>query len=469
VARGERFIDLFIEQDGGKSTTLCFLHCLSNSTMKRALAERAKQSGLPNGVGPEMPMTSSDRSSERPSLSSNGHAPVPSSTLSTSREALKLNSSSISAPKQPSSSPRPKKRLRESAVKLDEEEEDDSNASAFYLRHQNRALASELRMLKYQQQRLEQERGYRRSQSSKAVQTLNSLQATWTQMEAALQYGQPPPHQIGTCGDSIMATSNGARASTGSGSGVELIGALLDSLAALGATTPSKRKGRIREEGDDDDSSSTSEYTDVTPGEFMEEGDAQQLDDLLQITDNVSKRATTLQRWIWSLLQRVDAAAEGQPDAIKSAFELQQEVAQLKAKNKTLKAQLKELATSRDEMSDSDRRVRRGLYRLAAGRVKLKEVLKAIVVSDEDKEAAALWMQVAPAAPAVVTSITTAPSLALTKGEDGDKPSPENAAQIATLTKQVTDLEQVAQSRDEQNKKVRDFVSVYFVVWCDSS
>jgi hypothetical protein len=355
-------------------------------------------------------------------------------------------------------------------VKLDEEEEDDSNASAFYLRHQNRALASELRMIKYQQQRLEQERGYRRSQSSKAVQTLNSLQATWTQMEAALQFGQPPPHQIGTCGDSIMATSNGARASTGSGSGVELIGALLDSLAALGATTPSKRKGRIREEGDDDDSSSTSEYTDVTPGEFMEEGDAQQLDDLLKITDNVSKRATTLQRWIWSLLQRVDAAAEGQPDAIKSAVELQQEVAQLKAKNKTLKAQLKEVATSRDEMSDSDKRVRRGLYRLAAGRVKLKEVLKAIVVSDEDKEAAALWMEVAePAEPAVVTSITTAPSLALTKGEDGDKPLPENAAQIATLTKQVNDLEQVAQSRDEQIKKVRDFVSVYFVVWCDSS
>jgi hypothetical protein len=440
------------------------------------LAERAKQSGLPNGVGPasprsEMPMTSSDRSSERSPLTSNGHVPVPSSSLSDSRDALKLNSSSISAPKALSSSPRPKKRMRESAVKLDEEEEDDSNASAFYLRHQNRALASELRMLKYQQQRLEQERGYRRSQSSKAVQTLNSLQATWTQMEAALQFGQPPPHQIGTGGDSIMATSNGAQASTGSGSGVELIGALLDSLAALGATTPSKRKGRIREEGDDDDSSSTSENTDFTPGEFMEEGDAQQLDDLLQITDNVSKRAKTLQRWIWTLLQRVDAAAEGQPDAVKPAVELQQEVAQLKAKNKTLKSQLKEVATSRDAMSDSDRRVRRGLYRLAAGRVKLNEVLKAIVVSDEDKEAAALWMEVeeASAAPAVVTSITTAPSLTLTKEENGDEPSPENAAQISTLTKQVTDLEQVAQSRDELIKKVRDFVSLYFVVWCDSS
>lgn len=432
--------------------------------MKRALAERAKQSGLPNGVGPASPkpeisIPSHNRASEGPSSSINGHVSIP---LSTSSAPLKVNSSSVSSPTPPSASPRPKKRLREPAVRLEDEEEDDSNASAFYLRHQNRALASELRMLKYQQQRLERERDYRRSQSSKAVQSLNSLQATWTQMEAALQFGQPPP-EADMSGDVTMATitSNGAQASTGSGSSVELIGALLDSLATLGATTPSKRKGRIREEGEGDDSSSASEHQDFAPGDFMETGDAHQLDDLLRITDNVSKRAATLQRWIWSLLQRVDSSAEGgHRDSIESTGELQGEVAKLKAKNKTLKAQLKELATSRDEMSDSNKRARRGLYRLAAGRVKLKEVLKAIVVSDEDKEAAASWMEATPVVPAVVASIPTTATVPSIKGENGDKLSPENAARIATLTKQVTDLEQVAQARDEQIKNVRDLAGV---------
>eukprot|EP00980_Cylindrotheca_fusiformis_P001450 scaffold345_cov134-Cylindrotheca_fusiformis.AAC.61 len=427
--------------------------------MKRALAERAKQSGLPNGVGPaspspEFPISSNDRS-EGPSSGSNGHAPVPSS----SSAPMKIHSSSTTSSKPPSASPRPKKRLRESSAKLDDEEEDDSNASAFFLRHQNRALASELRMLKYQLQRLERERDYRRSQSSKAVQTLNSLQATWTQMEAALQSGQlpPPADNDDLSGGSMEAGGhpNGARASTGSGSSVELIGALLDSLAALGATTPSKRKGRIREEGEDDDSSSTSEYQGTTPREFMEEGDARQLDDLLRITDNVSKRAATLQRWIWSLLQRVKSSAgEGHSGANDSVVRLQQQVAKLKAKNKTLKAQLKEVATSRDEMTNSDKRVRRGLYRLAAGRVQLKEVLKAIVVSDEDKEAAAAWMESTPVVPATTTSAPTTSSAPTAERGNGDKSSPEDAAQIVTLTKQVADLEEVAQARDEQIRKL---------------
>ena len=49
------------------------------------------------------------------------------------------------------------------------------------------------------------------------------------------------------------------------------------------------------------------------------------------------------------------------------------------------------------------------------------------------------------------------------KGEDGDRQSPEDAAQIATLTKQVADMEQVANARDEQIKKVRNIYGGVYV------
>ena len=60
-----------------------------------------------------------------------------------------------------------------------------------------------------------------------------------------------------------------------------------------------------------------------------------------------------------------------------------------------LEARIAELATTRDEAVDSDRRVRRGLYRLSAGRMDIEEVLKAVEDDDKDGMAAAMAMEVA--------------------------------------------------------------------------
>lgn len=430
--------------------------------MKRALAERAKQSGLPNGVAPATPATETKISS---TASPGNSTPTTARKLPSSGKPVPaITTSSTPQPSSPKAtstvSPRPKKRLRESVVKLEEEDEDDSNASAFYLRHQNRALASELRTLKYELSRIERERDYRRAQCSEAVQSLNSLQATWTQMEAALQCEQPTAQNEGGV---VNVSGTTAPISTGSGKSVELIGALLDSLAALGTTRPNKRRRRIRgDSGDKDEkedggcSSEDNEEVDDadTSAAMVDDTQTQQLDDLLRITDNVSQRASTLQRWIWSVLKQVESS---QPNSSASTAEPDhlQQIATMKAKNETLKAQLKELARSRDEMADSDRRVRRGLYRLAAGRVQLKEVLKAIVTSDEDKEAAAAWMEVTPT-PTAVVSTSSIPSAADVKVKiEGDKKDkPVNSAQLAQLKKEIVDLEQVASTRDDQIKKL---------------
>jgi hypothetical protein len=297
-------------------------------------------------------------------------------------------------------------------------------------------------------------------------------------MEAALQCGQLPTldGQHEAAMTAALTSTATTPLSTGSGKSVELIGALLDSLAALGTNT--KRRRRIRGEEDDDAMSSSSAEMDEDENEaadaseaLMEGAERQQLDDLLRITDNVATRAATLQSWIWTLLQRVEKANSNGTASSEDPGHLQQ-VTHLKAKYKTLKAQLKELSRSRDEMFASDKRVRRGLYRLAAGRVQLKEVLKAIVASDEDKEAAAAWMEVTHTPAAVISSSAAAASAAATpsvkaEGGDGEKEEQKvDSAQVAHLTKQAADLEQVAAVRDVQIKKVRSRSQEFFSRVC---
>lgn len=82
------------------------------------------------------------------------------------------------------------KRQRSNAALAGGEEEDES--SGFYLKHQNKALASELKGLQYQLRLLEKERDLRRQQCHDAGEALQALENTWTQMEVALQLGTPP-------------------------------------------------------------------------------------------------------------------------------------------------------------------------------------------------------------------------------------------------------------------------------------
>lgn len=466
--------------------------------MKRALAERAKQSGLPNGVGPSVPTSEADHSSSnnshnfsspplsvpsQPDLSStasqqDGTPGSPANNSSFSKTSISIAKSNGGSSSPFVTSPRPKKRLRESIVKLDDEDEEDSNASAFYLRHQNRALASELRQMKYHLTRLERERDVRRSQCKMAAQSVHALQVTWNQLESALQHGASKDcsNVTNASGKTDSKSSSSAPLSTGCGTSVELIGSLLNSLNELGNTCPKRRRIKLGESMDVDtyDDSESSSDDDgglkksdapaselMPPPEGMEEDDPQHsshpahLDDLLQISDNVAKRASTLQDWIWSMIQRceqsngdIDDSGSSTPAQVNAA---QHQITRLKAKNKTLKAQMQELARSRDELRESDKRVRRGLYRLAAGRVELKEVLKAIVAVDEDKEAAEVEATTeAPAAP----TPTTKPE----HEDDGDDQKEESAvdsAEVAQLQKRVSDLEQIATARDEQIKTVR--------------
>ena len=481
--------------------------------MKRALAERAKQSGLPNGVSspavststtlPEksIPLSSSTSDND-PSLTS---APPPTNTdnhtgnqnddtdvSSQPSVVQKQNLPHVMIPKQeeqgpkttpavqsprPSPSPRPKKRLREATgsstnndtfKQLEEEDEDDANASAFYLKHQNRALASELRSVKYQLSRLERERDYRRLQCLDAVQSVNALHAIWSQLESALGGDK---NGNGENSNSTVTTADASLAplSTGSGKSVELIGAFINSLYRLG-TSNKNRISRIK--GGTDDEGKTNNVKEEKEDKMDVDGDDtamepesmeenQALKELPRVSENIAERAAGLQSLIWSLLQKVEKAQllNGEVSfSPASSLELEDTVTRLQAENSILQERLDELARSRDEITESDRRVRRGLYRLAAGRVNLKEVLKAVASADEDKEAAAAWMETTTGS--AITGSASSSTVAVTKSA-GDKVKMENdsetgasSEEVAQLNKQISDLNEVASSRNQQIQKV---------------
>ena len=476
--------------------------------MKRALAERAKQSGLPNGVvsaavsvaGADTPVpkngsislqepspvpapvtasdipkqagdgqqpppikiprrNSSSQQEGAPSTpagtttnsSPSAIAPVTGSANNNARSSPGNTPSQRQAPEPPRPSPRPtKKRQRDSIVKLEEEDkEEDENSSAFYLKHQNRALSSELRSVKYQLSRLERERDHRREQCKQAVENLGALHSIWTQLESALQNKSPPSDKTSDPGSTTDAPF-----STGLGISVELVDALLSSLSRLASI----RDGTYGEEKKTPNGVDGPTSMDIDAEDDEVSGNRQIVDDLSFLSKNINDRAAALQKWIWTLLQRVNdsAGANGAPNVDTwtppSTLELQEQLTLLQSKNSMLQEELKELARSRDEIAESDRRVRRGLYRLAAGRMELKEVLKAIATSDDDKEAAQAWMESSSSS----AKTETASAVEKIKAEEhGDESAAASSEEVAKLKKQVADLQDVASARDSQIQKVR--------------
>jgi hypothetical protein len=513
----------------------------NNKIMKRALAERAKQSGLPNGVG-MTPVALQEKSLPTSSISgpasSSGNSSIsinnskvsrlqvpPSTSLpppqKISRVDIKPTTTSggggsikvtTQSPRPTSaaastSSPRPKKRSRESSVKLEDEDEDDSNATSFYLRHQNRALASELRSVKYQLVRLERERDYRRIQSMQAVQSLNTLHTMWESVESALEQQRHTgvhPMKMKISNDvNIDAPIGAVPLSTGSGKSVEWIDALMNSLTRIGTEKTSSEIAMSKIKGYDEESnngvSNDDDKMDVLSESVNnneeEDGkktaeeleDQKNIEDTSKLSNNMAERVSLLQSWIWSLLQNLEKSnnpplnGESSPStsnsngtswSTPSTIELQNQVSKAEAENVTLQDQLKEMARSRDEMVESDRRVRRGLYRLAAGRMNLKEVLKAVANEDEDKdkESAANWMEGNPRLPQVASSTSISSSLLSPNSKMGgaenvrlenDGKTMISSHEVEQLKKQVSDLNTLASSRDEQIKKVSSHKSPF--------
>ena len=186
-----------------------------------------------------------------------------------------------------------------------------------------------------------------------------------------------------------------------------------------------------------------------------------QLQDAEDFAADLAARAAQLRDGVLGLLRAT--AGEGTASAPDAAAvpALTERVALLEAELAAAESRFEGMAAARNAATASERRVRRGLYRLAGGRLTVEEVLQA--VEEEDGGTAAILDAEGPdvaAAPlgAVVSSSDAAPrspasSAARSRGVE-ESPAP-NGEEHAQLKKRLRDMQAVAETRDKKITEVR--------------
>lgn len=289
-------------------------------------------------------------------------SPRTSRTIATDSENTRGNNSTT-----PSSHKRPR---RETSANQSHQTEENDSSSAFYLHHQNRALAVELKSLQDQVRELTQEREYRRKSCLQAVQALHSLQATWTSLETALGKDTPPaPISLAPPSPSMTTSTVGNTDHTA----VEWTSALHRALRALG------NQNRLSNNDDDD--------TDCTNG-----GTQAEPVNLGQMAANIADRADCLQTWLWQLLRtkHADGVLPSKQNMDEEYLTLKHRITHLEDETKRLRSQTDELIQCREDLIIKERRLRRNIYRLDVGMISQKQLIQSVAANvenvDEDPE-----------------------------------------------------------------------------------
>jgi hypothetical protein len=332
--------------------------------MKRALAQRAKEESLPqqkNKLAPpnaasaprplsqdhlrhKIPRVTKDEDDPPPDTSTSELSQQPLHVLNEETPVVAVAAAVASSPAQVSSNSNDSyyyeiqsvgsQRVRQRRLLLrSDEETSNSSANDYYLKYQNRALASELWFLQDSVRQLEQERVARRQDCFLSLQALQSLQRHWSSLEQAVLQQQP-------AGTTYQPD--------GGGDDVEWTAALARALAAVGGTAHGENGHKKND----------------VPSEL----------ELSHVARNMEHRVRILQEWILKYMRRngaeIDHAA---PPMTVPSPDLKDE-------------RILEIATARDDALRRERRTRKNLYRLAAGLLDLDTVLQ----SYGNQDAAAL-------------------------------------------------------------------------------
>ena len=330
---------------------------------------------------------------------------------------------------------------------LSSEQENDGN-SAFYLQHQNRALAIELKSLQAQIQDLTQEREHRRKACLQALQALHSLQATWTSLETAL--GQDPqPTTLSTAALTLRDMPSSTMGETNE-TAVEWTEALHRALQALGNQSRRPPGNEHPEDAESPSDANDDIQSSTGQGEMRSLG---------LMAANITGRANCLQEWLWQVL-RAKHVDLPQPD--ESSGQNRMEV---DGELERLKTQATELMQSLDDMSTRERRLRRNIYRLDVGMITQKQLIQSVVAGtdsiDEDPERLAAQKE------AVLEG---------TFGGDGDSVKQENSTDqnagaeasvsakvVANLQGELQDCRKEITNREKSIEEVRTYM-----LWLDS-
>jgi hypothetical protein len=265
-------------------------------------------------------------------------------------------------------------------------------------------------------------------------------------------------------------------ACTGSGTDVETVNALLRSIQSL-VTNTAKLECNEHPPPDPqyhvDDINNFESYS---KGTIKVEDNEELLDEKLQLKEmesfaaDIASRAAILRDGVLGLLQTA-AAAQGalNIDAASSVPILKEKISKLEAEIILTESKLEEMANARNEAAASERRVRRGLYRLASGRMTVEEVLKAVEKEDNGVSFMETLAMIdgmntknvasSPHGPtsAVISSLDGAmssPSFSATVGGESKDSLAANAEEVAQLKKSLQDVQVIAETRDKMITEV---------------
>lgn len=476
--------------------------------MKRALAERAKQHA--------------DQQQKQQQQCN-----VPSSPARKAPRTGRASTSLQPTPTRPSTSS--KKRQRPPSPSDDNDSDDDSenlNTDAFYLKHQNKQLGSELMSYKREISLLERERTIRRTECRRIGEVLGQMESIFRTGECfILGKGTNIPTssleklQQDCCSNIISHfITPSSIPSTGKESDVETIQQITDALSRMIQSPVFSQsmkqelddsKVSIKQNDDQNSSIKTNfkndaikqEHHDLTLvvpkskqdlqlGKQNLQNEEYFLSSMLSSSNNGKDQIQMInpalrsfaQRWFYyhkyildilqSILQHNNMNnALSQNNFNKHSKNLQQtdlfdaatlhkQISNLQKQSDGLKSQVDELSKARDEASESERRVRRALYRLASGRWKISDVLKSV---DNDKSSLIDIADVQDtfvavsdtSASAAVGSINAGGSM-LTDNKNGKNEEVISSAEEAQLKKQLQDLKEIADTRE---KKISELLS----------
>ena len=187
-------------------------------------------------------------------------------------------------------------------------------------------------------------------------------------------------------------------ASTGSGQNVEVTMGIMESITSL-ANSPHDIFGNDNEEAEEhanmdmDHDHDEGNHGDDNGDEEMERESQRELaylDQLSKSATNFSNRCSKFQQYLLKLIKHTSstngvdgtgtgasasAAGYSKKEMVQVA-NFERQIANLQSTCSALELQVKELGKARDDANNSERRVRRGLYRVASGRLKIGEVLQ---------------------------------------------------------------------------------------------
>jgi len=330
-----------------------------------------------------------------------------------STEKIGSQSSSLTSPLYTTEKKTSKKRIRppasvmksESAQQLHQQQsqqqqlqdlQNGEESSAFFLKHQNKALASELYQYRHMIGLLSKERDKRRQECRKISNCLKELVGVWDMLEGELCTSLGRSERLIVADHtSSMELPQDIPASTGNGTHVEGTQQIIQSILSL-ISRPKhshiKDNGReIPNEGGTEDvemndvmmsptkSTTADADADTDADKVIDcQREMNEMEELSKSATAFSMRCQVLHKLILEYVRNASSSVKADTESVAAKADMEIQLHSFRGKLQDLEVQMQELAKARDEANERERRVRRGVYRVATGRLDIGEVLKAV-------------------------------------------------------------------------------------------